>query len=984
MSGGNREAVRAVVLSLAMIGAMLAVAGGVAGPVAADDHVVVVDATEGEGDYDTIQEAVDNADENDVIEVADGTYTEEITVDVDGVTLRPAENADPTVLAADSVGGGGAVITITADEVTVKNLQIVEDQTGEQPTAVRVNGDNADVVGNVISTDNTGNPAIGGDGVSPTIDANEIAGGPIGGGFTGDVTITENTIEGTVPDEAVWLSGSVDELTVTENDITGVETDDTESGSAELKLTEEPTAINGESVGSAGDAAIATLTANTGTATVELWTGDVYDQNGNVLVQAGESIQDAVDAASDGETIAVADGVYQEDVTIDGVDGLTLTAAESSTPVVEGDLRIGDESGEVGADATTIANLSFEDASKNGEAIRITASENVLIENNEFDGYKNHVQLDKAGGDPVDIAIVGNEFRNATDGGTSIAGTEDVSGLNIIDNTFDNNRNSIGIGSGASDVTIVENQFTDGEFYLTNREEDLDLVQEVLQLNEFDQGVGVETTNDATRNQFDGVIQWIATDVQAGVDTAEANSSVTVVEGTYEEDITVNTANVSVVGFGDETVIDGQVTLNAEGSSVSDLRVTASDDFDTTDNDPVVLVQANDTSVERLQIDGITGDGVNTVDVIQVFNTDDAPVTDVFIYNNTIEDIESDGVVGVSAIKTQGNLEEIFIFENEIDQIHSEGWAYGVVTTPSSDEPNQKVSDVVIDSNSIETVTADEFAGVGVGIDTASGAPGTDGGLANETFVSANNIQNNDISLFNKDVENTLFAQYNYFGSEAPTVEGDVIYDPFLTVEPDDLEADSPSELRDFGHDLVVPADGDVHSVAFPAPVEGTVSEVFDDFEGTVYAYDGDEWVTGSEIADEEIGALDAFAVSVDESEDDLRIAFEYAGDDSEFPSMTTAELDEGWNFVGAPESGPSTDAFAAATADVTTVVDALGGADPQTVPYGLTGSGDVANPTDVSPFQGYWVFVTDDGELGATVPVDPAQETEEGALRGR
>jgi hypothetical protein len=203
-----------------------------------------------------------------------------------------------------------------------------------------------------------------------------------------------------------------------------------------------------------------------------------------------------------------------------------------------------------------------------------------------------------------------------------------------------------------------------------------------------------------------------------------------------------------------------------------------------------------------------------------------------------------------------------------------------------------------------------------------------------------------------------------------------------LTAESDELNATSLGETTEFGHELVVPADGEPHSVAFPAPVEGHVGDVFGEFNGTVYAYDGDEWESGEEIADEDVDALDAFVVSVDEGEEPLRIDFAYAESDSPVPSMTTAELEAGWNFVGAPSGNvDSEEAFSGSTAEITTVIDAIAGPSSETTPYGLDASGEVSNPSRVSPFEGYWVFVTDDGELGATVPVEPTQETEAGAL---
>lgn len=249
--------------------------------------------------------------------------------------------------------------------------------------------------------------------------------------------------------------------------------------------------------------------------------------------------------------------------------------------------------------------------------------------------------------------------------------------------------------------------------------------------------------------------------------------------------------------------------------------------------------------------------------------------------------------------------------------------------------------------------------------------------------ISQNEFANNDVDV-NSEVASNLSARYNYFIDTSPTVVGNITYDPFLTVKPDQVDADPVSETTDFGHDLIIPANGKPHSVAFPAPVEGNVSEVFGDFNGTVYAYDGDEWKSGEEVRDEDIDALDAFVVTVDEDKTDLRIEFEYAENEDPVPSMTTTNLEAGWNFVGAPYgSMASNEAFAGSTAEITTVIDVFAGQNTVSTPYGLDASGEVSNPSRVSPFKGYWVFVTDDGELGATVPVEPAQETEEGALTG-
>ena len=207
-----------------------------------------------------------------------------------------------------------------------------------------------------------------------------------------------------------------------------------------------------------------------------------------------------------------------------------------------------------------------------------------------------------------------------------------------------------------------------------------------------------------------------------------------------------------------------------------------------------------------------------------------------------------------------------------------------------------------------------------------------------------------------------------------------------LTAEIPDKEGNTHTETvtvevgSEFTNSVTIPADGEFHSIAFPAPVNGTVSEVFGDVDGVVYAYDGNSWQTGPDIADQDVDALDAFAVKLTGSKSDLEVDFQYRDDDSVVQSMATADLDAGWNFVGAPQASGWEDAFAATTGGtVERVVNSIGA--PENVPYGLSGSTELVGPSTVGPYQGYWVFVTDDGTLAATVPVDPTPTQEENAL---
>ncbi len=73
-------------------------------------------------DYATLAEALAAAQENDVIIILPGTIAEDVTISINGLTIKGAQHQD--VKANDSIIAG--VLTIKANNVTLKNLQFVQ------------------------------------------------------------------------------------------------------------------------------------------------------------------------------------------------------------------------------------------------------------------------------------------------------------------------------------------------------------------------------------------------------------------------------------------------------------------------------------------------------------------------------------------------------------------------------------------------------------------------------------------------------------------------------------------------------------------------------------------------------------------------------------------------------------------------------------------------------------------------------------------
>lgn len=553
-------------------------------------------------------------------------------------------------------------------------------------------------------------------------------------------------------------------------------------------------------------------------------------------VSDGASIQQAVDDADPGETICVEAGTYEENIIIDGVENVTLRAADGEDPTIKGTIRIGDPSNPDGADGTTLRGFEIVDAVSGAtRAIGVTESNGVTIADNTFDsdaeGFRNHISLDFAGAAPEDVIIENNVFRDVDASGTAIGSTDGVVGLDIIDNEFENNRNSIAIGPGAENVTIKTNEFEDGEFYLTNRSE-FDLVGSVIDENQFDTGVGVTETSSDVEEGFGGLKQWITTTVQEGVATAAEGSTVVCSDGVYEEDVTVDTAGLNLEGpnsgvcgpdhDSDEATIEGQVVLSADGTTLDGFDVSPPPAETNAEGEAVRISNTpDDVTVKNTVVRDFEEDGLGEwlgVEGIVAFGGDDGdPIRNVTISCNEVKRIEGRNEKGGAAgIMLQGNVDGAVVEGNAVFDVGREAteWAHGVVVTDTGNH-EEKPEDIEVVENDISSIRSDpesELDGVGVGIESdGSEYLITDNRIesnnlgvevkaaADDTVVDFNNIEANTRRGVLNDDDSTLDATSNWWGhasgpggpdgrrnpagKEVGTgdeIEGDVEFDPWL------------------------------------------------------------------------------------------------------------------------------------------------------------------------------------------------------------
>ena len=914
------------------------------------------------------------------------------------------KNSDFTYDVTDS---GHASIQLFSDTTTVKGNTFTLDysEVGRVGLTgvVSIHGGDTVVKKNTITRQNsevTGVPAIRvSKDATGSVDilSNTLTGGPIGG-YAGEstVTVTGNSVED-VSDEGIWFGDSAAAtMTIESNSVTDFDTGG-QDGSSAVKLTGVPTTLNGQDGLTVTEAANTIIDDNS----VPSVSTDGASYDGSITVDGTTypSIAAAEDAADPGQTIQIASGTYDEQVIVDTAD-LTISGAGMDATTITGAIGLD-------ADAATIEDLTIETVDGIGEEELEGASERRPAPSAiSVGGTDDHTIRNVGIVGPGQSAkgndgekVVGISFDN--DASTLPTGTtvENVDISQVLTGIWAGGDNLRFTGLSVSDTAAGVGGIEAGTVTIEN--------SEFKDNSGGDIGVGAGTVDLSGQTGLAGTdaggYTAYYTTIQEAVDNS-ASGEVTVLPGTYtpSSTIVVDSA-VEINGAGtDVTTIDASnaetaVKIEADGVSVSRLSIkdTATKVNDGREAEAIFVGDANDfdDTEEEIKITNVdietvrTAGSGTTVEGIHAKSYDSGhPINGLTIQNVDISDVKNDvDKAGANGIKVQADVNNVEIAESTITGVEGV-WSYGIGVTPSGPESGVP-EDVVIQENEFETITGTTYAAsaIRVGRVKADGQDPRVDADASELTITHNDFVDTAVGVSNADRDRTVIARHNWWGDasgpafseneEGAYVDGDVAYDPFLTKP--QSETAGPGQTTAYAHDLTIPVDEQAYALGFPADVSGTVGEVFgENFDGNIWAYDAesDEW-NRIDDSDTQLSALDAVVVDPNEdaeqyaSVDRLRIDIAYAAPSDGAPAQPPeTELSAGWNFVAAPQFASGDEAFAASTADPQRVLDVFG--QPGSQPYEpvQTPTGDAGNDR-VSPFSGYWVYVTEDGTLAGAVP---------------
>jgi hypothetical protein len=679
------------------------------------------------------------------------------------------------------------------------------------------------------------------------------------------------------------------------------------------------------------------------------------------------SIQAAIDASSD-ETIDLAAGTFEEEVTVDS--GVTLNGTGSSS---DGTVLNGTGSGDgvtVDASDVSVEDIRITDYS-NGIRLK-GANSNITFEN--VYSVQNDVRGATVPGsaDLQDLVLDGVSFSNNPNDGLRASTASSIDGLTIQNSQFDDN-----LGADSSGIEIYQNEETPGQLN--------DVVIEDTTFNNNGQkGIYTEKLSNAT---FDNVS---VDGVQNDTNGFNTGIDINLKYDDYQN-ITIQNSVVANVSEGDP----------ADPSDATGIAVKARDDGDGSySSTPATL---DDVTIDNVTVED-SFNGLRFGEFGVDYSGEPDGPTGVTVSDSTFEDNEGYHVEDVSNSVNLDTVES----DNEFDRTATSSFGIyrsiqsavdtasaGETIEVSSDTYNESVTvdqaDITIESagaNGEPTINASDLGPavdiqaqnvslVGFTLETDSGDGVTVGDVDADAGDGIDIVGNNIVDVSGDGVSadddgtGLVDAGENWWGSEnGPNAENgsnatNVATAPFLTTPAGQLQSTGDGTPREFATELRL--ESGLNTLAFPAPSDRTLNETIDtDNVDTFYVYDNSEqtWLTPGDgtgttfNTSMEPGALDVFVVVVEDGEQAAAV-MEFENDfdgQANFDETDATVSTESWNLIGAANaSNSSGTAFQGADVLVTTDDPYQ---DPNRQPFGV-------DSKNFSPYRGYWVYA--EGESGGS-----------------
>ncbi len=652
--------------------------------------------------FPTLQDAINGAAARSaatLLNASPGIYNETVDINQAGLLVKSANGAAVTTIKGSDAAASEATVRITANNVTLDGFTI--DNNGAAAGCVSGGNDAANAkVQNCVMTNS--DKGIRGDFygtfgdnlfvMNNTFD--NVARGLSNTENMTNMTVTGNTFDGVSNGISIGTGASFAAL------ITG---NTFENGTDRYLSNYEPTLVYD----------YPTLFANN---TFDLAAG--LDDLSAATFKEGVyvSIQGAIDAANAGDVIEVAAGTY-DGFRIPGLENLTIKSSGTGDVIVIPVTLGGELAGayiDPGTTGLLIDGLVFDgtDIPGNIRGILGRPGTTYLVENSTFQYLSTGVYANGGASGNVEMTLNNNTFSWCT---SAVGGTENTNPAIITNNTFENNRNGIGIANNTmnidisnntfniDDVSAVETYFSGSARYVSNRGELQGLAAEdVIANNTFSPAARFTLSGDNTTHIVPvgssaiqpveviraGVVVSGHATIQAAVNAAIAGDVIEVAAGTYAEDLNITTklelrgaqygvdACNRTLAPALESFVTGNIVVDADGVILDGFYF----DFDTQD---IRMISKDGVQIRNNKL--TKQQRTSGQSVVNVVNSQPANPTDgIIIENNWFFDTgDGPGSDLMAGIGMLGDVDGIKIKNNCFTSMSNgaiytwnDGWAF--------------------------------------------------------------------------------------------------------------------------------------------------------------------------------------------------------------------------------------------------------------------------------------------------------------------
>jgi len=243
-----------------------------------------------------------------------------------------------------------------------------------------------------------------------------------------------------------------------------------------------------------------------------------------------------------------------------------------------------------------------------------------------------------------------------------------------------------------------------------------------------------ERNNPDPENPFVDAVVTSGGSIQDAIDAAAAGDVIRVEPGTYDEKVTVNTADVLLYSSDPTaTTISDQVIVTADGVTLCGFTVSPPAATSTGESEAIRVSNSPDgvtivnNIVENFERDvDDADDGFWGTDGINAFGGSSGdPIKNVTIRDNTIRNVYNADKFGSTGISIQGNVDGATVKDNTIMEIGVDtsgtpvnSYAFGVVIRATGSLNPKNINVVDNDISSVLASGSTEFLGVGFGVES--------------------------------------------------------------------------------------------------------------------------------------------------------------------------------------------------------------------------------------------------------------------------